>query len=164
MTATLTAERVRELFEYDSDSGVLSWKVAVGKAKTGKQAGCLVPDGYVKVGISGCIYAIHRVIWLYVHGHWPRHDIDHLNGDRADNRLANLRDVTRSVNSQNLKRARVTSKSGLLGVSRHKGRKTFQAQIKTSGRSRHIGSYSTPEEAHSAYLDAKREEHPGCCI
>lgn len=165
MTATLTAERVRELFEYDPDSGVLSWKgPRKGRQKQGLEAGFLISDGYQKVGIDGRRYPLHRVVWLYVFGVWPEGQIDHVNGVRSDNRISNLRDVTAAVNCQNVRKARGSSKSGLLGASWHKQRNRFQAQIKVDGSSRFLGLYATAEEAHQAYLVAKRQMHPGCCL
>ncbi len=88
--------------------------------------------------------------------------MDHLNGDASDNRLANLRDVPQEVNQQNQRRANADSKTGLLGASPRGPR--FQAAITTQGDRRYLGLFDTAEEAHQAYLTAKRQLHAGCTI
>lgn len=100
----------------------------------------------------------HRLAWLYVHGRWPDGLIDHKNGDRADNRFDNLRDVAHRVNMQNLRKAFVSSKTGLLGASPLKDGR-FGAFIKRDGKSKNLGTFDTPELAHAAYVAAKRVIH-----
>jgi hypothetical protein len=92
-------------------------------------------------------------------GEWPAADIDHINGDRADNRWANLSTVSRAVNMQNLKRAHRDSETGLLSVSRH--RKAFAATIMVRGRKHRLGTFPTAKQAHQVYLSAKRVLHEG---
>lgn len=107
----------------------------------------------------------HRLVWLHLYGEWPEHGIDHINGRRSDNTAANLRSVPQSENVQNQRKARRDNKStGLLGVSRPSGRSKYRAQIMAQGRNRYLGYFDTPEEAHAAYLAAKRQLHPGCTI
>jgi hypothetical protein len=96
------------------------------------------------------------------HGAWPDGCIDHINGQKADNRISNLRKVTHAVNMQNQHRAARTSKTGLLGVSPNKTR--FVANINVDGRRVYLGSFATAHDAHSAYLSAKRELHAGCVL
>ena len=108
-------------------------------------------------------YSAHRLAWLYVHGAWPTGQIDHINGDRGDNRISNLRDVTPALNTQNQRRAARSNKSsGLLGVTANRGR--WLAQISIGGKSRNLGRYATPEEAHAVYVAAKRVLHAGCTL
>jgi len=124
--------------------------------------------GYRCIKVLGRLQLAHRLAWLYVHGVWPDHEIDHLNGIRSDNRLGNLRDVSRTTNSENQRRATVGNTSTkLLGATLDDSvyrRKPFKAQIKVNGRSRHLGMFATAEEAHQAYVDAKRQLHEGCTI
>jgi ribosome biogenesis SPOUT family RNA methylase Rps3 len=96
---------------------------------------------------------------------WPKHTIDHINGVRTDNRIGNLRDVTQQKNSENMRRPQKRTISGFLGVHVQR-RKTvrYLAQIVTDGKLRHLGSYDTAEDAHAAYLEAKRRLHEGCTI
>jgi len=88
----------------------------------------------------------------------PDGDIDHIDGDRSNNKLSNLRIVTRAENMQNQRKAKGNSRIGLLGVSANKGR--WMARIKRNGVMRHIGTFDTPQQAHAAYIAEKRVFHP----
>lgn len=118
----------------------------------GKPAGCLAPDGYVLVRIFGNRYQSHRLIWLMETGDWPIGEIDHINGIRSDNRMANLRDVSRSQNHRNQKLS-VKNTSGFMGVSLCKNSGKWRAYTRSHGRARHIGYYSTAAEAHAAFAE-----------
>ena len=142
-------DRIREAFLYDAETGVFVW--ARG-ARKGKRAGSNLFHGYRRINIDGVTYREHQLAWYYVHGVWPQHEIDHINSVRADNRIANLRDVVRSVNAQN--RKRVLSATGFMGVTAHHGR--YQAQINI-GRFRYLGMFDTPHEAHEAYEAARKD-------
>jgi hypothetical protein len=109
--------------------------------------------------VLGRIYLAHRLAWMYVYGRWPAKglDIDHINGNRQDNRIANLREVTRGQNMQNQRRASSRSTTGLLGVLRKSRR--FAAHITADGRTHCLGTFDTPEEAHRVYMDAKSRLH-----
>lgn len=156
-------QRLRELLDYDAETGVFTWRESRGGSQSGGAAGFMNPKGYVRICISGKRYAAHRLAWLYVNGEWPSGEVDHLNGVRNDNRIANLRDATTSINQQNQRQARTNNRSsGLLGVTRKRSK--WQAQIETNGRNVFLGCYSTKEDAHLAYLKAKRERHDGCTI
>ena len=160
----ITAAFLRELFHYDPETGVFTRLVTrQGQgARAGDVAGTLKPSGYLTIWICGANHMAHRLAWLYVHGKWPTHEIDHIDGNRANNAIANLRDVTRSVNHQNLRRARSDSAHGFLGVSPFFGK--WKARITVNRVFQHLGVFDTPEEAHAAYLEAKRRLHVGCTI
>lgn len=158
----LTQQQLHRLMIYDPQTGVFIWIVSRGKAKPGKRVGTMHHQGYMTTTICGREYGLHRLAWLYVHGAWPKRVIDHINGDRADNRIANLRDVNQTINQQNRRLASATNKSsGLLGVTRKRGRKKYEAGIQVSGKSRYLGTFGTAEEAHAAYIEAKRLMHDG---
>lgn len=165
MAATiLTAERLREVLDYNPDTGVFVWKVRTSnRVHIGMTANRSHPAGYLQTRIDCKSYLNHRLAWLYTYGAWPNGDIDHINGFRSDNRIGNLRDVARNINLQNQRHARSDNKaSGLLGVSRNK--KRWKARLVIDRKEFHIGTFDTPEEAHAAYIEAKRRLHPGCTI
>lgn len=107
---------------------------------------------------------MHRLAFLYMTGEWPAHQVDHINADRADNKWANLREATISVNAQNRRAALAGSSSGLLGASWDSKHERWKAQIRVNGRTRHLGYFGSPEAAHQAYLMSKRAHHAGCTI
>jgi hypothetical protein len=157
--AGLTAARLRELLHYDAATGVFTRKVAVGRLKAGTTAGWDGKDGYLRITVDQRRYSAHRLVWLYVHGHWPAGEIDHVNGHKQDNRLVNLRDVSRLANSENKRAAHKGSGVGLLGVSAKGVR--FHARIVVAGKYIHLGAFDTAAAAHAKYLDAKRRLHAG---
>lgn len=156
----LTSEKLRELLSYDPDTGQFFWKV-YRSANYGprSKAGSISKSGYVKIGISGRLYPAHRLAWFHFFGKWPDGVVDHINGQQGDNRISNLRDVTHAQNLENLKRARSDNKCGLLGASLHKKTGKWRAQIVTAGAHYSLGLYDTPEQAHCAYVLAKRVLH-----
>lgn len=162
----VTQKRLRALLAYDPDTGVFIWRVDVytGRyqarlaAKQGDVAGSIGARGYRLIGVDGGLYRAARLAWFYVTGRWPRHDVDHVNGKRADDRLCNLRTATRSENNQNQRKPRSDNKSGFLGVCPFRGK--WHAQIRVAGRRHHLGYYKEPEEAHLVYLMAKAFYHP----
>lgn len=154
------AVTLRELLAYDEITGVLIWKESPSRnVKAGDIAGHKSSRGYIHIKVLGSAYLAHRLAWLHSRGEWPLGQIDHIDGNKTNNAIANLRDVSQSVNMQNRRTASINSSSGLLGVSRKGDR--WEARIRTNGARRYIGSYATPEMAHAAYLAAKRVWHPG---
>lgn len=160
--STLSAEKVRELFSYDPSTGVLTRNVKTNSnAKAGSVAGT-TSSAYITVSIDGKLYPAHRLAWLHTFGVWPAHHIDHIDGDKKNNKLANLRDVTRSTNMQNRKSAQSNNQSGLAGAM--KNGSGWMARIRVAGANKYLGTFATAPQAHDAYLKAKRELHEGCTI
>ena len=161
-TASLTAARLRELLAYDPETGSFTWLQQRPKAITGRSAGCLNKTlGYIVIGVEGTRYYAHRLAFLWMTGAWPLGQADHINGNRADNCWSNLRDVTGSVNLQNVHKARRHNASGMLGVRKARVGSRWDSMITVNKRLTYIGSFSSPEEAHEAYLEAKRRLHAG---
>lgn len=142
--------RLLELLRYNQNTGDFVWNVGLGRRRYGI-AGTHKPKGHIDIQIDGVIYKAHRLAWFYIHGVWPRDQIDHINSDASDNRLVNLRECTNRQNCQNRSKQ---NRLGLKGVC-SKGR-AFIAQISVEGSTRHLGSFRTAEAAHSAYCDAAR--------
>lgn len=156
---TVPIELVQKLLEYDPTSGVLMWRVAPrrGSVRAGDAAGCKTKAGYVFVGIGGKSVMAHRLAWLLFYGEWPGDYIDHINGDKADNRITNLRAVSNSQNMQNMHRPRVDNPLGL-GVTRI-GSSGYRADIWVAGKRKHLGVFKTVDAARAAYSTAKAREH-----
>lgn len=164
MKAALTAERLRELLHYDPDTGIFIRKVKSAWNSAGSE-GVKPTQGYVYLSVDGCRYRAHRLAWLYVFGRWPREMMDHINGDRADNRICNLREADARVNRQNQHGARSDNlSSGVIGVHWSEYHKKWKAHIRVDGRLQHLKYCSSVEEASAVYLAAKRKLHEGCTI
>jgi hypothetical protein len=161
----ISAEALRLFLSYEPSSGEFLWLVSRRGpgAKAGCEAGRIDGHGYRRIKIAGVEYAAHRLAWLHMTGKWPDNEVDHINGARLDNRWANLRDVSTAVNQHNRRGAGRNNPHGLLGVSVGYGGR-FRAGIKFDGRNRHLGTYDTKEQAHSAYVQAKRQFHEGSTL
>ena len=155
----ITAAYVRGSLQYDQETGVLTWSKDQGRARAGDVAGGVrSTDGYITIGLYGNKFHGHRLAYAIVNGEWPNFDIDHINGQRSDNRWSNLRAATRSENNQNIRGARPGNKTGLLGV--HQAGRKFRASIKLAGVRTDLGMFDTAEAAHRAYINKKGELHP----
>lgn len=163
----LALDRLREAFQYDPATGQFISRIpgpsrgGGGRRAVGKVAGCLLPSGYVVISLDKGKYRAHRLAWFYMTGSPAPADlqIDHINGNRADNRWANLRLATQVQNSANMLRPHRSDAAK--GVSRYENPKTgtvrFRSHITVSGRTHHLGSFPTLREAKAAYLSAARE-------
>jgi len=140
----VSVDTLREYFNYSADTGIVAWakspRYGIG---AGDAAGAPNSFGYIQICFKRRPYLAHRIGWALTQGHWPARMIDHINGDPADNRIVNLREVTGSQNQAN-RGVRKDSTTGLRGVRRQRSGK-WSAQIQ-------IGSFSTKEEASAAYL------------
>ena len=160
--APLNAERVRELLNYDPETGVFTWRVQRGGiASPGSIAGGITENGRRLIGVDGINYFANRIAWLYMTGEWPKGEVDHWDTDPSNDRWSNLRDVSRQVNQQNARKARADNKTGFLGVSIGRRGVGFLARIFVNGKTECLGTYKTAEEAHAVYVEAKRRLHEG---
>ena len=163
----LTVEQLRGLLKYDPETGVLTWLVSGRRMKprAGEVAGCADPRGYIQIRINRRLYWAHRLALAIVNGEWPDGEVDHLDGDKGNNRLSNLRVGTKATNMQNLRRAMTSNKSsGLLGAHWNKERQKWKAAITVDGRTVYLGLFDTAQAAHTAYVQAKRQHHEGCTL
>lgn len=153
----LTAQRLRELLDYSPDTGLFTWRKRGGpKAPVGSVAGGPDSNGYVKIGIDGEDYRAQRLAWLHYYGEWPKLDVGHLDGRIDNNAISNLRDLPQAVVQQGQRKAHADSLHGFLGVTKRKTK--WMARISIDRVVYYLGVFTTPEEAHRAYLDAKREK------
>lgn len=151
----IDVKTVRSLFNYDSELGKLTYKISprYGIA-VGDEAGNFHPDGARRVMIKQRAYLYHRLCWVHYYGEEPKFCIDHINGDRTDCRISNLRDVELKHNAHNVVRPRKHNKLKLMGVS--KPGKKYIASIQVEKKTRYLGSFNTPEEAYTAYVEVKK--------
>lgn len=152
----LTQKRLKELLHYDPKTG--EWtRISIRKGYfIGTKTGRLMAAGYIRVGVDMERYLSHRLAWLYMTGRWPKEQIDHINGNRADNRWINLREATNSQNQFNRKNQK-PNKNGMEGVLKskdHKRHKPYSARIMIRGKSKYLGRFATATEAHVAYKTA----------
>lgn len=153
----LTVERLRELLDYDPQTGEFTWKRNLkGGVRAGNKAGCQDRRGggveYIRIRIDGRIYHAHRLAWLHFYGEWPSVKIDHVDG--WSNAIANLRLATQAQNVRNA-RLRHDNTSGFKGVV-SRGRK-WVAQVNHAGCNNYLGIFESPEAAAAAYdVGAKR--------
>lgn len=148
----LTQSELKLLVSYEPETGCFVWRPrldgSIGSKGfnsrcAGKVAGTVSSKGYIHINFSGKIYLAHRLVWLYVYGHFPPLLIDHKDYDKANNRLDNLRLATKAQNNFNRK------KRALAGVSLHSGR--WYSKIRIGGKEVYLGSFDTQEEATQAF-------------
>lgn len=154
----IDCNELKEILEYQPETGLFFWKKKRSGISVGQLAGGKDREGYIRIKIDDVKYGAHRLAWMYVHGDFPKNFIDHINGIKSDNRICNIRDVTRSENMQNINRPQ--GKNIYLGVHQRKNNSKFQAKISIDGKQIHLGDFSTAEEARDAYLAAKKIYHP----
>ena len=142
-----------EVLRYEPKTGVLFWTNKAHKSVKNKQAGTPDHRGYIIVLFKSKPYKAHRLAWLLTHLAWPSQMIDHIDGNTSNNALSNLRDVDNKTNQCNRHKARVDSKSGLMGASPFRNK--WRAQIKRNGVIKYLGLYYTALEAHTAYKQEK---------
>lgn len=157
----MNQEELKRIVRYED--GKLISILASGRAVVGKAIGSKRPDGYVRCQINGHSAYLHRLVWLYHYGELPEF-IDHINGDRSDNRIENLRASSLQENNTNLRKAKRTSKSGVLGVNWHKKTNKWRVQVRLNRATIHVGYFDCIEKASAAYIAKKRELHPACTI
>lgn len=150
MKSPLTQIEVRRLFDYNPETGMLSWKVRPGnRVRIGDVVDSVHSEGYVQVGVNGERRLAHHVIWLWLYGEMPEGDVDHINRVRNDNRQCNLREVDRT---ENLLNGEYKNETGFQGVMKMPSGR-FRAAIHIKRRCTYIGSFDTAEQAHAAYAN-----------
>lgn len=157
----LTADKLRELLDYDPDTGAFTWRArapVTSRARAwntkwaGKAAGG-PKQGYVKIKIAGIFHNAHRLAWLHFHGCWPEGLLDHEDRDGANNRIGNLRQSTHAQNAVN-RAVQKNSSSGVRGVTWNKHAGKWQAAICVTGKSLYLGCYAEQSEAAEAFTRA----------
>lgn len=151
----LNQNQLKSLLSYDPETGYFTW--IMGR-RFGKIAGSANNQGYLVIRINKKLCKAHRLAWLYVYGAISIFDIDHINGNKIDNRIVNLRECTATQNKWNVG-IRKGNKSGFKGVSWSERDDKWRAQISSRSKSKHIGYYATAELASAAYNAKAMELH-----
>ena len=152
----ITAEYLRSILNYDPETGIFTRKVRTSNSvKVGDVAGCSNGCGYLQIRLHNRLHLAHRLAWLYVYGEWPKGQIDHINRNRSDNRISNLREVSHKQNGQNAGKYSHNT-SGHTGVSWYKHTSRWQAQIMHNYKLIHLGRFTDIGEAIAARKAAEK--------
>lgn len=150
INSQLTHERLKKVLYYDPWTGWFTWIANVNRRfPIGSRASQYVGNGYLRVAVFGKRYMAHRLAWFYVHGVWPAEELDHVNRDQADNRIANLRQATRSQNAA-YARCRKDSISGFKGVGFNKRDMNYFAYYSLNKIYHRVGTFASAEKAAAA--------------
>lgn len=153
----ITLSELKELYDFNPETGLFSRIKPVTRAKLGS-GGSINDQGYVVLFLKGRSVRGHRAAWLYFYGEWPKSHIDHINGNRSDNRISNLRLASQSQNRQNSKTPK-NNTSGYKGVSCDTRHGTWRARIFVNNKDKYLGTFKTKEQASEAYIDAAKKYH-----
>lgn len=149
-----TVAEILARFNYCPNTGIWTFARVVANRKAGTRAGRKSKGGYRELSFNGRNYSEHRMAWKVFYGTDPASHIDHINGDKTDNRISNLRLATPGQNAAN-RIAPTTSRTGYRGVSKMANK--YGAYVSFGGRKVWVGLFATPQEAHAAYYAKKRQ-------
>ena len=157
-TTLPSRERLHELLDYDSETGVFRWRLSRGAAVAGRVAGSVHNTGYRYIAVDGVSHKAHRLAWLYVYGVPPKDLIDHIDRAPDNNAIANLREATHAENQQN-KRVYKNNASGFKGISWYAPTQRWRVRIQHGGINRCLGYFPKIEDALAARKAAEAEFH-----
>lgn len=152
-------EEVLRFLEYDPETGIFTRKVASSHAKAGAQCLSLNTKGYIEFNVLGKLVKAHRLAFFVMTGQWPPLQIDHIDGNKQNNKWSNLRQVDNKANCENKKSPNKNNCSGVKGITA-RGKK-WEARIRSEGKLHYLGVFETPEIAHAAYIESKKKLHKG---
>ena len=151
------ADELKKFISYDQDTGLFLWlKTRSRTAKAGMNAGSQDNHGYINIMFQRKMHKAHRLAWLYIYGSYPDGQIDHINGDRLDNRISNLRVVSNKQNQENIG-SRTNNTSGYRGVSLNKKSGKYEAHIRHNGKKHHLGFFFSIDEAARVAISARKD-------
>lgn len=160
MSEKLTQARLKDVIDYDPITGAITWSIRSCNRwpDIGRVAGTLSVEGYRVITLGGVMFKAHHLAWLHTTGELPVDQIDHIDGNRDNNSIKNLRECSHAENHQNRKDPE-RRHPGLRGAYRYGVSGRWRSVIVVDRSSRHLGYFNTPEDAHQAYLTAKAQLH-----
>lgn len=148
-----TVDELRRNLDYNPDTGIITWKIARSKMKSGSVAGYVQHRGYLQIKFNNVAYTAQIIAWVLYNGEYPNGEMDHINGIRTDNRICNLRAVTKRENQQNM----IYHRNGkLVGSCFIKSSGKWKSRIVIKGKIVELGIFNTEEEASAAYFAKAR--------
>jgi hypothetical protein len=155
----ITQEYLKQILDYNPETGIFTRVISKSSnAKAGNVAGYLSPDGYIYIGINAKRYKSHRLAWLYVYGEMPSKCIDHINCNKTNNKINNLRLSTHSQNKMNTPKQK-NNTSGFKGVTWHKELKKWMVAARLNKKRHYLGYFSDIKEAAKAYANFAKKNH-----
>lgn len=167
--SNITQDQLKKILNYNSETGVFIWLhrgrdqfssdlncSMFNSRYSGKEAGSINTKGYMKITIAPNLHSAHRLAWLYVYGELPDGQIDHINGDKTDNKISNLRCVSNEINCKNQSLAK-NNTTGILGVHFSSTSRRWIARINAGGNRQYLGCFSTLLDACSARKSAEMQ-------
>jgi hypothetical protein len=153
----LTQSELKSRLHYNSETGIFTYLKQINNTiKIGDIAGTLKPHGYISISINNKLYYAHRLVWLYVYNKLPENTIDHINGNRCDNSLTNLREASKLENNRNSK-INKNNTSGIKGVYYSKRNKNYVAQITLNYKTYYLGSFKNIHDAEALAIKSRKE-------
>ena len=154
----LTQEELKKFLDYDMETGIFTWKIKRKRVNAGDIAGTCKLNGYLQIMINYKFYLCHRLAWLYIYGEFPNGILDHIDGNRANNKIFNLRQATSRQNNINAKLSKRNT-SGVKGVYWHTQNKKWYAQININGKNKHIGFFNDIDSAKKSVMETREKYH-----
>ena len=154
----ITQEYIKSVLHYDQDTGIFTWKVNKSNMKIGSVAGNKHNSGYTYIKLDKKLYAAHRLAWIYIYGKSPVHYIDHINGNKMDNRLFNLREATNFQNQCNRKLNK-NNTSGVKGISWDKQYNKWKVRLSVNSKKIILGRFYDFFEACCIVYSARNKLH-----
>ncbi len=152
----MTRKELSKLVHYNPKTGSMTWKKSRGSVSAGMPLKSKHKDGYFMAWVNKKLYLVHRLAWLYVTGEFPKQEIDHINGDRTDNRIKNLQDVSKTENQKNAS-IRIDNTSGMTGISFRKQTKKWRAYINHNSKIIYLGQFVKKEDAIKIRKEANKK-------